>query len=135
MTAVIREVERLYADWRQAMRSRDVAWAERTEHENFRYTGSDGTRKGRADHVAQITSAVDAEFRTEIVSADDYGDAIVVTGNHWVRSEVNPSRAGLSAEIVDKMRRGIEYAFTSVWVRAGGELSLVAHHTSERRTR
>lgn len=131
MTDLLSRVEEQYARWRSAMTRRDVAWFERVEHEDFRYTGSDGTRKRKSDHIAQVTSALEAEFRTDIRTVDQYGDTVVVTGDHWARTRLDPSRAGLSAQIVRKMSEGISYAFTSVWLVTDGGFRLLAHHTSE----
>ncbi|WP_033293112.1 nuclear transport factor 2 family protein [Amycolatopsis jejuensis] len=127
------EIDDVYRQWRTAMSQRDSAWVERTEHANFHYTGSDGTRKGKRDHIRQVTSARDAEFRTKIRTVDEYGDTVVVTGDHWARAEVDADQADLAPEIVRAMAAGIDYAFTSVWIREAGELRLAAHHTSERR--
>ena len=132
MSDLAAEVEEIYRQWRAAMSSCDAAWVERTEHDNFRYTGSDGTRKNRPEHVRQLTSGRGGEFRTRILTVDQYDDTVVVTGDHWARVEVDPDQAALTPDIVRAMAAGIDYAFTSVWVRQGGGLRLVAHHTSQR---
>lgn len=124
------EFERIYADWRAAMSRRDRTFLERMEHDDFRYTGTDGTIKYKDDHLDQITSAVRGEFDTTLDCVRQYGSVVVVAGRHFAKVETDDS-SGLSEAVRDRMRQGMRVAFTTVWLDSPHGWQAVAHHTSE----
>jgi ketosteroid isomerase-like protein len=86
-------------------------------------TLADGTRRGRAEEVAQNAAAdrgIEAWDASD-VAVRVYGDAAVVTGYARLRDTLRGQR------------RAFGFHFTHVWVWRGGRWLLAARHMSGRR--
>jgi ketosteroid isomerase-like protein len=123
------EFSAVYEAWAAAMRARDAGWFADLEHPQFLYVGPDGIAKDKAAHIEQATRGVRGELRTDIERVRTFDNLAIVTGTHWVRSDV-PVEAGLSRQVVEQMQRGVLIRFSSVWLEEPGGRRLIHHHTT-----
>jgi ketosteroid isomerase-like protein len=114
-----RAITALYEEWARAVVERDAAALDRLFDPSYAYTSPLGERLDRQQII---------ELEMRLPPPDlpflDFGvqpltdDVLIVRGRHLLKGEFPEDVVG--ADLVERIRAGIEIAFTSVWRRTDG---------------
>lgn len=108
------------ASWNTLRQRSDVAGLDKLVDPAFVLVHSDGRVQYKADYLAELRSKgrVNGEIVNQDVSIRDYGDMAVVNG------------ISVQSGVTDGKPWSGKFRFTRVWLKRGGEWTLVSSHSS-----
>ncbi len=109
-------LEKLEQDWGEAIACHDVDFLERTEADDYTYTGPDGIVSHKPDEIAGARAgfAQIESFKHRDIKSQVYGDTAVVTGATTLKGTAGDTDLGG------------EFRWTDVFVRRDGRWQVVA---------
>jgi hypothetical protein len=105
--------DELYRRWAQAVADRDRAALESLFDEAYAYTSPEGKRMTRQEIIDLEMEVPPPELPFHDFNVQQFDGFAIVRGGHSLKGDI-PS-AQVSRELAERVARGVNIAFTSVW--------------------